>query len=81
MAGAKIIYADCNKEDLCISLTDIKKRVTSKTKAVCVVHIGGHISFEIEKITLSVFDGENRQSDQTFLNFTIRSGYLQTTKK
>jgi len=51
MAGAKIIYADCNKEDLCISLTDIKKRVTSKTKAVCVVHIGGHISFEIEKIT------------------------------
>jgi perosamine synthetase len=50
MAGADIIYADCNKEDLCISLEDIKKKVTTRTKAVCVVHIGGHIAFEIEEI-------------------------------
>jgi dTDP-4-amino-4,6-dideoxygalactose transaminase len=51
MAGATVIYADCNKEDLCISLDDLKRKVTPKTKAVCVVHIGGHISFEIEKIS------------------------------
>lgn len=51
MAGATVIYADCNKDDLCISLADIKTKITSKTKAVCVVHIGGHISFEIEKIS------------------------------
>ncbi len=49
-AGAHIIYADCNKYDLCISLSDIKKKVTPKTKAVVVVHIGGHISFDIEAI-------------------------------
>lgn len=49
-AGANIVYADCNKEDLCISLKDIKAKTTSKTRAVCVVHIGGHIAFEIEEI-------------------------------
>lgn len=50
MAGAKVIYADCNREDLCISIESIKQRVTSRTKAVCVVHIGGHIAFQIEEI-------------------------------
>ncbi len=50
MAGADVVYADCNKSDLCISLEDIKKKVTTRTKAVCVVHIGGHIAFEIEEI-------------------------------
>jgi len=49
-AGANVIYADCNKDDLCISLDDIKKKVTSATKAIAVVHIGGHIAFEIEEI-------------------------------
>ncbi|OHB36610.1 MAG: aminotransferase [Planctomycetes bacterium GWA2_39_15] len=50
-AGANIIYADCNKEDLCLSLDDLKKRITINTKVVVVVHIGGHIAFEIEEIT------------------------------
>lgn len=49
-AGAEIIYADCNRDDLCISLKDIKRKVTSRTKAICVVHIAGHIAFEIEEI-------------------------------
>jgi dTDP-4-amino-4,6-dideoxygalactose transaminase len=49
-AGARIIYADCNKYDLCISLDDVKKKVTSKTKVVVVVHIGGHIAFDIESM-------------------------------
>jgi dTDP-4-amino-4,6-dideoxygalactose transaminase len=49
-AGADVVYADCNKEDLCISLADIKRKVTPRTKAICVVHIGGHIAFEIEEI-------------------------------
>ncbi|MBF0299188.1 MAG: aminotransferase class I/II-fold pyridoxal phosphate-dependent enzyme [Oligoflexia bacterium] len=52
MAGADIVYADCNRGDLCISLEDIKKKVNSNTKAVVVVHIGGHIAFEIEEIAL-----------------------------
>jgi len=49
-AGAKVIYADCNREDLCLSLEDLKKRVTKNTRAVVVVHIGGHIAFEIDQI-------------------------------
>lgn len=49
-AGAKVVYADCNKEDLCLSLEAVKRKTTLKTKAVCVVHIGGHIAFQIEEI-------------------------------
>jgi perosamine synthetase len=49
-AGGNIIFADCNKEDLCLSLEDLKKKVTENTKAVIVVHIGGHIAFQIEEI-------------------------------
>ena len=50
MAGGTPVYVDCNKEDLCISYDDLKAKVTEKTKAVIVVHIGGHIAFQIEKI-------------------------------
>lgn len=50
MAGGNVIFADCNKEDLCLSLEDLKKKVTPNTKAVIVVHIGGHIAFQIEEI-------------------------------
>lgn len=49
-AGATVVYADCNREDLCMSYDDMVSKVTSDTKAVIVVHIGGHIAFEIEKI-------------------------------
>jgi dTDP-4-amino-4,6-dideoxygalactose transaminase len=49
-AGAKVVYADCNKEDLCMSYTDMVSKVTPNTKAVILVHIGGHIAFETEKI-------------------------------
>ena len=50
IAGANVIYLDCNREDLCLSLDDLKRKVTSNTKAVIVVHIGGHIAFQIEEI-------------------------------
>ena len=50
LAGGNVIFADCNKEDLCLSPEDLKKKVTANTKAVIVVHIGGHLAFEIEKI-------------------------------
>ncbi|MCM1217934.1 MAG: DegT/DnrJ/EryC1/StrS family aminotransferase [Lachnospiraceae bacterium] len=49
-AGARVVYADCNREDLCMSYTDMVSKVTADTAAVIVVHIGGHIAFEIEKI-------------------------------
>ena len=51
LMGAKIKYVDCNKNDLCLSFEDLKKKIKiHKPAAVWVVHIGGHISFEIEKI-------------------------------
>lgn len=50
-SGGNVIFADSNKDDLCLSydsLLEICKN--NKISAVWVVHIGGHISFEIEKI-------------------------------
>ena len=42
---------DCNKSDLCMSFEDLKIKVKKyKPKAVWIVHIGGHIAFEIDKI-------------------------------
>lgn len=50
MAGGIPVYVDCNKEDLCMSFEDMKAKITDQTKAVIVVHIGGHIAFQIEEI-------------------------------
>lgn len=50
LAGGNVVFADCNREDLCLSLEDLKKKVTENTKAVIVVHIGGHLAFQIEEI-------------------------------
>lgn len=51
-AGAKVEFVDCNKDDLCISFEDLKKKIDIyNPAAVWVVHIGGHIAFEIEKIS------------------------------
>lgn len=50
MAGGTPVFADVEKDDLCLSLADLKKRITPRTKAVVVVHIGGHISFRIDEI-------------------------------
>ena len=50
--GADVKFVDCNKNDLCISYDDlILKAERYKPKAIWVVHIGGHISFDIEKIS------------------------------
>jgi dTDP-4-amino-4,6-dideoxygalactose transaminase len=49
-AGATVIYADCNRGDLCLSLDDLRRRVTPRTRAVTVTHIGGHIAFQIAEI-------------------------------
>ena len=50
LAGGNPIFVDCNRDDLCISLEDIERKVTSNTRAVIVVHIGGHIAFQINEI-------------------------------
>ena len=50
-AGAKVEFVDCNRDDLCLSLEDLKIKVEAhRPAAVWVVHIGGHIAFQIEEI-------------------------------
>jgi dTDP-4-amino-4,6-dideoxygalactose transaminase len=51
MAGASVEYVDCNREDLCMSFADFEAKVhRHKPRAAFVVHIGGHLAFDIEPI-------------------------------
>src|SRR5580765_6873835 len=50
-AGAKVAFVDSNRDDLCMSFRDFEAKVHEhKPSAAFVVHIGGHIAFEIERI-------------------------------
>jgi dTDP-4-amino-4,6-dideoxygalactose transaminase len=50
-AGGNVEFVDCNKNDLCMSCDDLKEKIGQyEPAAVWVVHIGGHIAFEIEEI-------------------------------
>lgn len=50
-AGGKVEFVDCNKEDFCMSFEDLKQKINEhKPAAVFVVHIGGHIAFQIKEI-------------------------------
>ena len=50
-AGARVEFVDCNKDDLCLSLEDLKRKVKKfNPAAVWIVHIGGHIAFQIKEI-------------------------------
>jgi len=50
-AGGNVQFVDCNREDLCMSFDDFKQKAEKyKPKAAWIVHIGGHIAFEIEQI-------------------------------
>ena len=49
--GNKVEFVDCNKEDLCLSYNDLENKIDIyNPAAVWLVHIGGHIAFDIEKI-------------------------------
>lgn len=50
-AGAEIEFVDCNREDLCMSFEDFERKAEKfKPKAAILVHIGGHIAFDSERI-------------------------------
>jgi perosamine synthetase len=50
-AGAKVEFVDCNRSDLCMSFDDFEaKAERHKPKAAILVHIGGHIAFDAERI-------------------------------
>jgi perosamine synthetase len=50
-AGGRVAFVDCNRDDLCMSFADFEAKVARhRPRAAVVVHIGGHIAFEIEEI-------------------------------
>ncbi len=50
-AGARVEFVDCNRGDLCMSFDDFERKAAEhRPKAVFLVHIGGHIAFEVEQI-------------------------------
>jgi len=51
-AGAEVQFVDCNREDLCMSFTDFERAAERhRPRAAFLVHIGGHIAFEVQEIT------------------------------
>jgi perosamine synthetase len=50
-AGARVEFVDASRDDLCVSFDDfVAKAERYRPRAAFVVHIGGHIAFEIERI-------------------------------
>jgi perosamine synthetase len=50
-AGAQVEFVDCNREDLCMSFEDFERRAERhRPRAAILVHIGGHIAFDSERI-------------------------------
>lgn len=40
--GHKVVFADCDPQSYVISIDDLEKRITKKTKAIMAVHLYGH---------------------------------------
>jgi perosamine synthetase len=50
-AGASVQFVDCNREDLCMSFSDFERAAEQwRPRAALLVHIGGHIAFDSERI-------------------------------
>jgi perosamine synthetase len=50
-AGASVQFVDCNREDLCMSFADFERAAERhRPRAAFLVHIGGHIAFDSERI-------------------------------
>ena len=50
-AGAEVVFVDCNRDDLCASFEDFEaKALEHRPRAAFLVHIGGHIAFDVERI-------------------------------
>jgi dTDP-4-amino-4,6-dideoxygalactose transaminase len=50
-AGGRVEFVDCNRHDLCMSLADLERKVAvHHPRAVVLVHVGGHIAFDVDEI-------------------------------
>jgi perosamine synthetase len=51
-AGGRVEFVDCNREDLCMSFEDFEAKAEKhRPRAAWLVHIGGHLAFDVERIT------------------------------
>jgi perosamine synthetase len=49
-AGGHAEFVDCNREDLCMSFADFEAKAEKHSpRAAWLVHIGGHVAFDIEQ--------------------------------
>ena len=50
-AGGRPVFVDCSRDDLSASMRDMKAKLRRhRPKAAFVVHIGGHLAFQVEEI-------------------------------
>ena len=50
-AGGNVQFVDCSREDLCMSFDDFEAKAEQhKPKAAVLVHIGGHLAFDADRI-------------------------------
>jgi perosamine synthetase len=50
-AGGEVVFVDCNRDDLCMSFADFEaKAERHRPRAAVLVHVGGHLAFESERI-------------------------------
>ena len=50
-AGGRPVFVDCRRDDLCMSFEDFEaKAERHRPRAAVLVHIGGHLAFETERI-------------------------------
>jgi dTDP-4-amino-4,6-dideoxygalactose transaminase len=49
--GAEIAFVDCGRDDLCATAAEFERAIARhRPKAAFLVHIGGHLAFEVEAI-------------------------------
>jgi perosamine synthetase len=50
-SGGHVEFVDCNRTDLCVSFDDFEAKARKhKPRAAFLVHIGGHLAFDVERI-------------------------------
>ncbi len=58
-SGAEVQFVDCNREDLCMSFADFQRAAEQfQPRAAFLVHVGGHIAFDTERIAQYCRDHE-----------------------
>src|SRR3954467_728197 len=49
--GAEVVFVDCGRDDLCATAAEFERAIAQhRPKAAFLVHIGGHLAFEVEAI-------------------------------